>query len=288
MGKSALFPEGHFYSPVVDTEEIVRDTDRLWPGPEPVPGIDMQEGRHRSLLSDHFPTLLKEYNYPLEGPPDEDLAFFYDRNSQFSWLDSRSLFCLMRMIRPARVIEVGSGYSSLLMSDINQRFLGGAADIHCIEPHPRPFLKKGAESGYYRLFTKRVQDVDVGLFGELGHGDILFIDSSHVCKTGSDVTHLILKVLPRLNPGVYVHVHDVFLPVDYPRDWVISENRSWNEQYLLQALLAENPNFEVVFGASYAYHRFPDLVSAATGQPAYGGGSFWFQRRAADGAPTIF
>ena len=288
MGKPALFPVGHFYSPVVDTEEIVRDADRLWPGLECIPGIDMRESRHRVLLTGHFPTLLKEYDYPLEGPADEELTFYYERNSQFSWLDSRSLFCLMRMLRPARLVEVGSGYSSLLMSDINERFLDGATEIHCIEPYPRPFLEKGARAGRYKLLTTRVQDTDIGLFGELEHGDILFIDSSHVCKTGSDVTHLILKVLPQLNPGVYIHVHDVFLPVDYPKDWVINENRSWNEQYLLQALLAENPNFEVIFGSSYAYHRFPDLVSAATGQPAYGGGSFWFQRRPTEGASTIF
>lgn len=279
MGKPALFPEGHFYSPVVDTDEAGRDSARIWPGHLDVPGIDMQEEAHRKLLAIDFPTLLAEYVYPRTGPADEELSSYYEENSQFGWLDSRSLFCLMRMIRPRQVVEVGSGYSSLLMSDVNDRFLGGNTRITCIEPYPRPFLETGSQAGRYALVKQRVQEVDTALFDGLADGDILFIDSSHVCKTGSDVTHLFLNVLPKLAPGVYVHVHDVFLPEDYRQDWVLEENRSWNEQYLLQALLAENPNFEVVFGSYYAYRRFPELVSAATGLPPFGGSSFWFRRR---------
>jgi hypothetical protein len=124
-----------------------------------------------------------------------------------------------------------------------------------------------------------VQEVNVDVFDQLEEDDILFIDSSHVCKTGSDVTHLFLNILTRTKPGVYVHIHDIFLPDDYPADWVINDNRSWNEQYLLHALLAENPNYEVVFGSNYAYRRFPELVAAATGLDAFGGGSFWFRRK---------
>lgn len=278
MGKPALFPEGHFYSPVVDTEEVARDRARIWPGRLDVPGIDMQEEAHRRLLADDFPTLLGEYVYPRTGPADEELSFYYEENSQFGWLDSRALFCLMRMIRPKRIVEVGSGYSSLLMSDVNDRFLDGGTRITCIEPYPRPFLESGSGSGRYALVKQRVQEVDTALFESLCDGDILFIDSSHVCKTGSDVTHLFLEVLPRLANGVYVHVHDVFLPEDYREDWVLEENRCWNEQYLLQALLAENPNFQVVFGSYYAFRRFPELVSAATGLPPFGGSSFWFRR----------
>jgi predicted O-methyltransferase YrrM len=279
MGKPAAHPEGHFYSPVVDTDEIKRDEERIWPGSLEVPGIDMREAAQRDLLERHFPGLLREYNYPLEGPPDEELSFYYERNSQFGWLDSRALFCLMRLIRPSRIVEVGSGYSSLLMRDINDRFLKGNARLTFIEPYPRAFLVQGAEAGRYELIRKRVQEVDQAIFDSLESGDILFIDSSHVSKTGSDVNHLFLNVLPRLAPGVYVHVHDVFLPEDYRKEWAIDENRSWNEQYLLQALLVENPNFEVVFGSLFAFRRFPELVSAAIGQPAFGGGSFWIRRK---------
>ena len=279
MGKPAARPEGHFYSPVVDTDEIELDRERIWPGSLEAPGIDMREASHRELLERHFPALLREYEYPLEGPPDEELSFYYEHNSQFGWLDSRALFCLLRLIRPKCIVEVGSGYSSLLMSDINERFLNGKSQLTCIEPYPRPFMKQGAESGRYKLISKRVQEVDAEIFDSLESGDILFIDSSHVSKTGSDVNHLFLNVLPKLAQGVYVHVHDVFIPEDYRPDWVIMENRSWNEQYLLQALLVDNPKFEVVFGSNYAYRRFPELVSVAIGQPAFGGGSFWIRRK---------
>ena len=278
MGKPALFPEGHFYSPVVDTDEAGRDRARIWPGFRDIPGIDMQEENHRRLLSNDFPTLLEEYVYPEDGTDDDDLSVFHQGNSQFGRFDSRILFCMLRMLRPRRIIEVGSGFSSLLMGDVNERFLGGEADITCIEPYPRPFLERDARAGRHRLLRQRVQEVHPSLFQELGEGDVLFIDSSHVCKTGSDVTLLFLDVLPRLAPGVHVHVHDIFLPEDYRQDWVLEENRSWNEQYLLQALLTENPNFEVVFGARYAFRHLPALVAAATGLEPCSGGSFWFRR----------
>lgn len=279
IGKPTLFPDGHFYSPVVDTDEVRRNSERIWPWELTVPGVDMREQLHRDLLVNHFPTLLTDYQYPLQGPSDDELSFYYEENSQFRFMDSRSLFCLMRMIRPSPIVEVGSGYSSLLMFVVNSRFLQGSTSITCIEPFPRSFLTKGAESGRYRLIQDCVQEVDLSVFEQLEDGDILFIDSSHVCKTGSDVSFLFLKILPSLKPGVYVYVHDIFLPDDYPAVWVMEENRSWNEQYILQALLAENPNFEVVFGSNFAVRRFPELVSAATGQEPFGGGSFWFRRR---------
>jgi predicted O-methyltransferase YrrM len=279
MGKPTAHPEGHFYSPIVDTDEVERDQLRIWPGSLELAGIDMREAQQRKLLETVFPRLLKDYDYPLDGPVDEELSFYYEHNSQFGWLDSRALFCLMRKIRPKRVVEVGSGYSSLLMCDINERFLGRSASITCIEPFPRPFLVEGEENGRYKLIAKRVQEVDLDTFDALESGDLLFIDSSHVSKTGSDVNHLYLTILPRLAPGVYVQVHDVFLPADYRRDWVINENRSWNEQYLLQAFLIDNPKFEVVFGSYYAFLKFPALVAAAIGQPAFGGGSFWIRRK---------
>ncbi|MEO8801981.1 MAG: hypothetical protein ABI304_11880, partial [Rudaea sp.] len=118
-------------------------------------------------------------------------------------------------------------------------------------------------------------------FTALESGDVLFIDSSHVAKTGSDVNYLYFEVLPRLAPGVRVHIHDIFLPHDYPREWVLDENRSWNEQYLLRALLMHSKGFRVIFGCSYAFWRFPELVRTALAHPnghAFAGGSFWIER----------
>ncbi|MBU6199666.1 MAG: hypothetical protein KGP08_08415, partial [Xanthomonadaceae bacterium] len=135
--------------------------------------------------------------------------------------------------------------------------------------------------GVSRLLEEKVQNVALAEFAALQAGDILFIDSSHVAKTGSDVNYLYFEVLPRLASGVRVHIHDIFLPHDYPREWVLGENRSWNEQYLLRALLMHSSAFRVVFGCSYAFWRFPDLVQAALAHPrghAFAGGSIWIER----------
>lgn len=271
-------PNGHFYSPVTDPAELGSRLDELYPAQPQAPGIDFNDPSHEALLA-ALATHMPDYQYPELGAEDTELNQFYTRNSQFSWLDSRALFCLLRHWRPARIVEVGSGYSSLLMSDVNRRFFGGSTRIECIEPYPRPFLRR-ADMGI-ELIEQKVQAVPLSFFESLQPGDLLFIDSSHVCKTGSDVNFLYLQVLPRLKPGVRVHIHDIFLPAEYPRDWVIDENRSWNEQYLLQALLMFSAGFRVLFGCNYAFMRYPQKVIAALNHPkghGFGGGSFYIER----------
>ncbi len=125
-----------------------------------------------------------------------------------------------------------------------------------------------------------MQDVPLEHYAALDAGDLLFIDSSHVSKTGSDVNHLYFKVLPVLRPGVRVHVHDIFLPRDYPIEWAVHQNRSWNEQYVLQALLMYSNRFRVIFGCNYAWVRHPNLVIQALAHPrgiGYPGGSIYFE-----------
>lgn len=257
---------GHFYSPIIDPEELRKDTDRIWPDcPTSIPGLDLNDSSHEKILGELFPKYIADFDYPERGPEDEELTSFYIQNSQFSWLDARLLFVLIRAWQPSRVIEVGSGYSTLLMSDINQRYLDGSTHITAIEPFPRPFLRNMAPQ--VGLLEKRVQEVSHASFEELGAGDILFIDSSHVAKTGSDVNYLYLEILPRLKPGVLVHAHDIFLPLDYPKDWVLKEYRSWNEQYLLQALLMFSSKFRVRFGAANAWLNHRPLLAQALSLP---------------------
>jgi hypothetical protein len=151
-----------------------------------------------------------------------------------------------------------------------------------IEPTPDAGLAEGLP-GVTALIRKPVQAVERSLFERLGAGDILFIDSSHVARTGGDVPYLYLDILPRLRPGVLVHVHDIFFPHDYPREWVLDELRFWNEQYLLQAFLAFNSAYEVLFCSSYLGHRYPLAVEAVFSKtrtaPAYYASSFWMRRR---------
>ncbi len=283
--KNAAHPDGHFYSPVVDPADISLRRDELWPKEPVVLGIDWNDAGHERVLADEFPRFMPEYDYPELLQDSPDLAQFYTCNSQFSWLDSRALFVLLRAWRPRRMVEVGSGYSTLLSADVNRRFLDLGMSFTCIEPYPRPFLTRaGGLTGVERLLIERVERLGLDPFLELEAGDVLFIDSSHVAKTGSDVNFLFFEVLPRLAAGVRIHIHDIHLPHEYPVEWVIDENRSWNEQYLVRALLMYTTGFRVVFGCRYAFHRFPELVRGALAHPkgrAFGGGSLWIERLAA-------
>jgi predicted O-methyltransferase YrrM len=272
---------GHFYSPVVNPDEAYLIADNLWPKvPHEVLGIDFDPQGHESILREDFPRFIQDYRYADDEKDAASSNDYYTNNSQFGWLDSRALFVLMRKWQPKRIIEVGSGFSSLLMADVNRRFLNDQCEITCVEPFPRPFLQTGVP-GIAALLEKNVQDVPLAFFNELQSGDILFIDSSHVAKTGSDVNYLFFEVLPRLNRGVRIHIHDVFLPNEYPRDWVIDENRSWNEQYVFRALLMYSTAFRVVFGCSYAFATMPSLVKTALNHPkghAFSGGSIWIEK----------
>jgi hypothetical protein len=280
----AAFPDGHFYSPVVDADDVVARQGEIWPEHPVALGIDWNDAHHERVLREHFPRHLKHYDYPETLPDTPDLAQFYTRNSQFSGLDCRALFVLLNEWRPRRMIEVGSGYSTLLTADVNRRFLGSAMEFTCIEPYPRPFLvRRPLLAGVSRLLPQRVERVGLQPFLQLEAGDVLFIDSSHVAKTGSDVNFLVFEVLPRLAAGVRIHIHDIFLPNDYLEEWVIGERRSWNEQYVVRALLMYSRAFAVLFGCSYAQHAMPALVAKALAHPrgiGYGGGSLWLERTA--------
>jgi len=274
-------PNGHFYSPVVDTDELRPRIAELWPVAPKIAGIDFNDTSHEDILRASFAQFMPAYDYPEVLPASADPWAFFTQNSQFSWLDARAFFVLLRRWQPRRLIEIGSGFSTLLAADVNRRFLDGRLDITCIEPFPREFLTLGVP-GVSRLLQAKVQDVDLAEFDRLESGDVLFIDSSHVAKTGSDVNFIYFEILPRLAPGVRIHIHDIFLPHDYPKDWVLDENRSWNEQYLLRALLMDSQRYTVEFGCSYAFYRFPQLVRDGLRLPGgrgFGGGSLWIRTR---------
>jgi predicted O-methyltransferase YrrM len=280
LGVTDYAPSGHFYSPVLDRAEVAANESRLWPAQPRLPaGIDFNDASHRQLLEVEFPRYIADFDYA-ENSGASDAGRYSPDNPQFGWLDAKALFVLFRAWRPKRVIEVGSGHSSLLMADVNKRFLGGDMHITCIEPYPEPFLRR-TDCGIDRLIQAKVQDVPLEAFDALAAGDVLFIDSSHVSKAGSDVNHLFFEILPRLASGVRIHIHDVFLPFEYPRAWLLEQGRSWNEQYLLQALLMYNPVFEILFGSSYCAWKFPELMrnTIAGTEAVAAGGSLWIVKR---------
>jgi hypothetical protein len=272
------WPLGHFYSPVPDTVTLAEpaETARTWPEEAPeLPGIDWRAEEQLRLAAE-LPAALE---FPEE--PTGDPARYHKSNGLFSSLDAWALQAMLRQLRPRRLIEIGSGWSSLVTAQVNREFLDGALDVTCIEPYVPGFLERGVD-GIARIVPERVQDVPVEAFLALAAGDVLFIDSSHVVKTGSDARFLYHEVLPRLRDGVVVHVHDVFLPWDYPREWVLA-GRGWNEQYVLQSLLQFNGAFEVLLAVHWLTRAHPEALVArgfSAGEVATAGaGSFWMRRR---------
>jgi hypothetical protein len=263
----------HFYQPIPDTRSL---PDTLWDRPSELSGIDMNDAMQLDLLRSQFPRFRAEYNqFPAEttGEPGR----FHFNNGLFDGTDALVAYCMIRHFQPRLIIEVGSGFSSLVAAEAIAR--NRKSELICIEPFPPDFLRKGVR-GLNALIEKKVEDIDLKFFSQLHSGDILFIDSSHTVKIGGDVNYLFLEVLPRLNPGVIVHVHDIFFPFDYRRDWVMDELRFWTEQYLLQAFLTFNSEFEVLMANHYLAHYYlEDFKRTFPDSPWWSGGSFWMRRR---------
>ena len=271
-----LYPLGHFYSPIADPVDIRTREARIWMQKDEMPGISMDLFEQLALL-DKLKPYTASIDYPIEQPADVT-SYFY-QNDMYPVLDAEVLFTMLCYLKPSKVIEVGSGFSSLITADVNRRLLGGQLDFCCVEPFPRQFLIDGVE-GITQLVQQKVEDVELLFFEKLEANDILFIDSSHVSKVGSDVNYLFFEVLPRLKKGVLVHFHDIFLPDEYPQVWAITEGRNWNEQYLLRAFLQFNVGWKVVWASHFMGTRHTTAVQGTF--PRYpklgGGGSFWIQR----------
>ena len=278
--EGAFAPDGHFYSPVHSLDEVRARAGELFKKPElTVPGVDLNRvGQFESL------EILRKYysDQPFAWQPTDGLRYFGD-NSEFRLGDAFVLYAFLRELRPRRVVEIGSGYSTCAMLDTAELFLDGDLELTCVEPHPQRLLGALREGDLdrLRLVHERVQDVDRALFEGLGEGDILFIDSSHVSKIGSDVNHLFFDVLPRLASGTYVHVHDVLYPFEYPRDWVL-EGRAWNEAYLVRAFLQYNRAFTVAFWGDYLVRLGEIAIRLEREMPRYKedtGTSLWLRKR---------
>lgn len=270
----------HYYQPFVDPRTL---PERLWQDEDPMLGVDLRPEAQLELLGRFaFEDELRRLA-PTEVPG--TLRFHYD-NDAFGPGDAEILYSMVRSFRPRRIIEVGAGHSSRLIHEaLEQNRAEGAPARHvCIEPFEMKWLER---LGVDEVKRVRVEEVPLETFRELGENDILFIDSSHVVRIGGDVTHELLRIVPALAPGVIVHVHDVFLPFEYPKPFITRHRRFWTEQYLLQAFLAFNAEFEVLLALAYLarHHRaaFDRACPAFAAQPDRSRlpGSFWFRRKPA-------
>lgn len=268
----------HYYEPVPDTRKLSPD---IWSRRSALVGIDINEKRQLELLTEFTSKFKGEYDsFPQmkTGVPHE----FSFENDSYGSVDAEVLYSMVRRFRPRKILEIGSGNSTYISAKaaVRNKAEGAECELVCIEPFPNAVLRKGFE-GLSRLTAEPVQRVPLAEFESLGENDILFIDSSHVLKIGSDVQRIYLEVLPVLKKGVIVHIHDVFLPTEYPRHWTMQYKIFWNEQYLLQAFLTFNEKFEVLWAGSYMHLEHPDELEHAFksyDRKMNPPGSFWIRR----------
>ena len=242
----------HFYYPIPDSRSL---TDALWEKESDLVGLDMNIKEQLRLLHTVFPQFVKEFSFSQAVPKGCDDA----KNHSFdSPGDAEVLHTMIRYFKPKRIIEIGSGISTYISAracQLNKDKDGVTTELTAIEPFPNDNLKKGFP-GLSCLIQKPLEEVDLDLFCSLEANDILFIDSTHVLKLGGDVRYEYLEILPRLKSGVIVHSHDIFLPGEYPKSWVLDNHWFWTEQYLLQAFLAFNSAFEILWASQYMTRKY--------------------------------
>lgn len=209
----------------------------------------MEEDEQLNLIQSLIP-FYKEI--PFEVKSDGEKRYHFE-NPMYSYSDGVFLYCMIRKYRPNRIIEVGSGYSSALMLDTNEIYFNNRIDLTFIEPYPNRLNSLLKKNDKINLIQTPIQDVQLNVFNTLENNDFLFIDSTHVSKTGSDVNFLLFEVLPKLKKGVKIHFHDIFYPFEYPKEWVLGDRRSWNEAYMLRCFLTNNSKFKIL-----AFNSFLD------------------------------
>jgi predicted O-methyltransferase YrrM len=267
----------HYYQPIPDTRLLDPD---LWERRSSLVGVDMRPEAQLALLRQFGKTYGQECR-EFTGPPRP--GRFDITNRMFGPVDAEMLYCMVRHHKPRNIIEIGSGHSTLLSAEALAR---NAEDGHpgaliAYEPHPRRFLRDHPGIEVRKVPGEQVPPAEIEA---LEAGDILFIDSTHTIRIGGDVQHEYRELVPRLPPGALVHIHDIFLPGEYPRHQAMRFRRFWTEQYLVQAFLAFNSDFEVLWAANYMSLDYPDDLRAAfptfTGErPA---SSLWLRRLPAE------
>jgi hypothetical protein len=271
---------GHFYSPIPSVESVQAYKDTL---PREVTGIDLRENEQKAWVTTLAP-LIQSHCFPVQQTPDRR---YYLENLYFPYADALLTQALLRYLKPSRLVEVGSGFSSASMLDTQDHF-GLKTCFTFVDPYPERIhsLLRPGDQNQARVLAKKVQEIPLGEFESLQSGDILFIDSSHVVKFDSDVHFLFFEVLPRLKSGVWVHIHDIFWPFEYPKNW-LERGWAWNENYFLHALLLHSSRYQMEIFPSWLEfaHRdllakhWPTTLKRSKTNTTVGGASFWMSVR---------
>lgn len=268
-----VFPiRDHYYEPLFDGRYLAQPLheDRV------LPGINLNiEEQLKILDSFSFEDELKD----LSNIKSNDLDFYFG-NIAFEAGDAEYWYNLIRLKKPSKIIEIGSGYSTLIAVRAIRKNKEENPEYKCqhicIEPYEQPWLEKLGIS----IIRERVERVSQNIFAELGENDILFIDSSHMIRPQGDVLFEYLELLPSLKTGVIVHIHDIFTPKDYPKEWILDKVRLWNEQYLLEAFLSSNRDWKIIGSLNYLHHKHYDKLSSKCPFliPSHEPGSFYIQK----------
>lgn len=269
-------PHGHFYSPIVSKDELDCFENQIWGDgkSDSVLGINLNVDSQLNLLgifSSYYPDL------PF-GDFKTDQTRYYFNNDSFGYTDAILLYSFIRHFRPKKIVEIGSGFSSAVMLDTREIFCNDM-DLVFVEPFPDLLysLFRKDDRDKCVVFDTKVQNVGLDTFRSLHKNDILFIDSSHVSKAGSDVNFELFKILPLLESGVVIHFHDVFFPFEYPKEWVY-KGKNWNEDYLLRAFLSYNDKFEILLFADYMHKYHGESFKQMPLTSENTGGSLWVRK----------
>lgn len=266
----------HYYEPLFNPKHLRLPLDR----DRNLPGLDLNTKEQLDLLSQF--AYADELAGIAENPADAGEVEFFYKNPSFLYGDSEYLYSAIRHFKPEKIVEVGSGYSTLMAIKAIRANKVENPDYFCQHICIEPYEMKWLESTGVQVIRQRVEEVDASVFDGLRKNDILFIDSSHVIRSQGDVLFEYLELLPRLRSGVLVHIHDIFTPQDYPEDWVVGYVRQWNEQYLLEAFLSFNSQFRVLGALRWlTKHHFAAMSIAfpmLRKHPEATPGSFWIVR----------
>lgn len=248
VDEQGAFQAGHYYSPIPSKGDVSQGIKEKR-GCDQFPDIDLRQSEQSALigeLADFYPDL------PFSEKAGVKTRYYYDQG-WFCYSDAIMLYCMIRKFAFNRIVEVGSGYSSAVMLDTMESSNRDDFKITFVEPYPDRLrsLVDVSKDSRLSLLESGVQSIDPSVFLSLEAGDLLFIDSSHVLKYGSDLQFLLFNILPSLSSGVFVHFHDIFYPFEYPSEW-LREGRYWNECYFLRAFLSGNRDWKIVLWNHYA------------------------------------
>jgi predicted O-methyltransferase YrrM len=278
LKKNSFFLPGHFYSPVISIEDIKNRSAAIWKKNEPdgIPGIDLNVNEQKDLIEN---LTLYYKDLPYEKGNNSKTRYYFE-NNYFSYTDGIVLYSMIRHFKPKRIIEIGSGFSSAIMMDTNEMFFTNKINLTFIEPNPDRLnsLLSKKDKKQNLLKQSDVQNVSLDEFKKLNARDILFVDSSHVVKTGSDVNYILFEIMPILKSGVLIHFHDVFYPFEYPKKWVF-EGRNWNEDYFLKAFLMYNNSFKITLFVHYLHQHHSKFFSGMPLSYKNTGGSLWLEKK---------